>query len=128
MTNSLNTKITQLLIAKLPELQFAYLFGSQAAGTATKTSDIDIAVFCGKKMDNIVRWSIQNELADELGSEVDLIDMLNASTVLQQQIITQGKCLYDPDKKSPAFEMQIISMYQDLNEQRAEILKQYKNN
>jgi predicted nucleotidyltransferase len=122
---TLNAKITQLLIDKLPELQFIYLFGSQAAGNATKNSDIDIAVFCGKKMDGITRWHIQNELADKLGSEVDLIDLLNTSTVMQHQIIYQGKCIYDPQQKSPAFEMQVISMYQDLNEQRAEILKQY---
>lgn len=126
MANTLGYKITQRLVSKLPHIGFIYLFGSQAAGTATKKSDIDIAVFCGKKLDPITRWNIQAELANELNSEVDLIDLLNTSTVMQHQIIYNGQCIYDPNKKSAAFEMQVISMYQDLNVQRAEILKQYK--
>ena len=125
MANSLNHKIIQLVTNKLADVAFIYLFGSHAAGTATKKSDIDIAVFCGKKIDPIIRWNIQSELADELKSEVDLVDLLSTSTVMQHQIIFQGKCIYDPNNKSTAFEMQVMSMYQDLNEQRSEILKQF---
>jgi len=125
MISPLSHKITQLVIKKLPNVVFIYLFGSQPAGTATNKSDIDIAIFCGKKTDPIIRWNIQSELADELKSEVDLVDLLSTSTVMQHQIIFQGKCIYDPNNKSTAFEMQVMSMYQDLNEQRSEILKQF---
>jgi len=125
MNTSLNKKINKLVTTKLPATKFIYLFGSQASGAAKKGSDIDVAVFCGEKIDPIIRWNIQSELADELNSEVDLIDLLSTSTVMQHQIVYQGLCIYDPQQKSPAFEMQVVSMYQDLNEQRAELLKHY---
>lgn len=102
-----------------------YLFGSHASGLSHKNSDIDIAVLCHKKLTSVKRWQIQSELANELACEVDLVDLLTASTVMQNQVIQQGICIYDPDNIARLFEMQVMSMYQHLNEERAEIVAEY---
>ncbi len=129
MVSSLKSKLSKLipklLLEKLEDVQVIYLFGSQATGVATKLSDIDIAVLLRKKLQSVERWQIQSELANELAYEVDLIDLLSASTVMQNQVIRQGICIYDPQNVSALFEMQVMSMYQHLNDERAEILTQY---
>ncbi|MDX2369979.1 MAG: hypothetical protein QNK36_16515 [Colwellia sp.] len=68
---------------------------------------------------------MESELADELSRDVDLVDLLNASTVMQNQIIQQGICIYDDENNASFFEIQVMSMYQHLNEERADILKQH---
>lgn len=84
----------KLLTEKLTDVGISvkviYLFGSYANGSATSTSDIHIAVFGNKKIPLLTRWQIQAELADALACEVDLVDLLSASTVMQNQIIQHG--------------------------------------
>ncbi len=119
--------LPKIICQKLPDVKLIYLFGSYATESNTQKSDIDVAVLLTKKLDSIERWQIQNDLADELGREVDLVDLLNASTVMQNQVIHQGVCIYDEANYSPKFEMQVMSMYQHLNEERSDILERYKN-
>jgi hypothetical protein len=45
---------------------------------------------------------------------------------MQNQIINSGVCLFDVGNCKPTFEMQIMSMYQHLNEERASVLKAFK--
>ncbi len=133
MVSSLQSRLKQtivsLLTAKLADVgistKIVYLFGSYASGTATSESDIDIAVLGNKKTPSLARWKIQSELADALGFDVDLVDLLCASTVMQNQIIHHGLCLYETENSAALFEMQIMSMYQHLNDERADILAQF---
>ena len=71
------------------------------------------------------RWNIETELADKLNKDVDLVDLLDTSTVMQHQIIFNGVCIYNPLKQQAAFEMQVMSMYQHLNFERSDIIKEY---
>lgn len=114
-------KVRQLI----PEARLIYLFGSQADGSFTDASDIDIAVLPKRKIDSIKRFDHEQVLAIEFNQDVDLIDLLSASTVLQNQIVNFGTCLFGSEEEQYKFEMQVISMYQHLNEERAEILKDY---
>ena len=132
LINMVTTVYTQLvnelpliLRDKLKQIKLIYLFGSQVTGFTSKTSDIDIAVLTEKKLDSVLRWHVEAELADELSSEVDLVDLLSASTVMQNEIIHHGICIYDPENKAALFETQVMSMYQHLNDERAAILKQH---
>ncbi len=118
--------LPKIICQKLPKVRVIYMFGSYAAELNAPKSDIDIAVLVPNRLDSIERWQIQNELADELGKEVDLVDLLSASTVMQNQVIHQGICIYDEANHAPRFEMQVMSMYQHLNEERADILELYK--
>ncbi len=119
--------LPKIICQKLPDVKLIYLFGSYAAESNTQKSDIDIAVLMPTKLGSIERWKIQNDLADELSREVDLVDLLNASTVMQNQVIHQGICIYDELNHAAKFEMQVMSMYQHLNEERSDILELYKN-
>jgi glutamine amidotransferase-like uncharacterized protein len=71
------------------------------------------------------RWQWQNELTIALKNDVDLVDLLSASTVMQNQVIYQGICIFDAGNYATSFEMQVMAMYQHLNDERAEIVKQH---
>lgn len=119
------TNIRSLLLEQSDSIKLIYLFGSHAHGLASSQSDIDIAILTKAKLDSITRWQWQSELAIALKNDVDLVDLLSASTVMQNQVIHHGTCIYDPVNYAVAFEMQVMSMYQHLNDERADILKQH---
>lgn len=83
--------IINLLQDNIPQLRLIYLFGSYAQGTQHRNSDIDIAVLADVTLDNIARWQLAQKLSSALDTDVDLIDLRTASTVLCQQVVTQGK-------------------------------------
>ncbi|MFI8621308.1 MULTISPECIES: type VII toxin-antitoxin system MntA family adenylyltransferase antitoxin [unclassified Marinomonas] len=117
--------LTHTLRQLMPEVRLVYLFGSQADGSATPSSDIDIAVLLKKKLDPVARFDLEQTLAIKLDKDVDLVDLLTASTVLQNQVIMNGELLFGSESEQVKFEMQIMSMYQHLNEERADILQEY---
>lgn len=110
----------------IPDIKLLYLFGSHASKQTHIKSDIDLAVMFTQKTSSVTRWEIQQKLALEFNVDVDLIDLLSASTVMQNQIIKKGICLYDARDYKNAFEMQVMSMYQHLNEERSSILSAFK--
>lgn len=118
-------RLIQAIKHPTPNVRLIYLFASQADGSATPSSDIDIAVLLDKKMDSVARFDLQETLAIKLNQDVDLIDLLTASTVLQNQVIMNGELLFGSANGQTKFEMQIMSMYQHLNEERADILQKY---
>jgi hypothetical protein len=77
------------------------------------------------KLDSVERWQLQSELAIALENNVDLVDLLSASTVMQNQVIHHGICIYDAANYAALFEIQVMSMYQHLNDERANILKRH---
>ena len=117
--------LTQTIKQLMPKARLVYLFGSQADDSATPSSDIDIAVLLEKKMDPIARFDLEQTLAIALNQDVDLVDLLTASTVLQNQVIMNGDLLFGGENEQTTFEMQVMSMYQHLNEERADILQEY---
>jgi len=117
--------LTHTLRQLMPEVRLVYLFGSQADGSAVPSSDIDIAVLLEKKLDPVARFDLEQTLAIKLDKDVDLVDLLTASTVLQNQVIMNGELLFGSESEQVKFEMQIMSMYQHLNEERADILQEY---
>ena len=116
-----------LLCTRINDPIAIYLFGSMAANTVHDSSDIDLAVLPQEPFSNVLRWDIQQELANALGKAVDLVDLLSASTVMRLQVVTTGELLYEGDStKRAEFEMLALSMYARLNEERREILDQVK--
>lgn len=116
-------KIQEFLISKVSPYCI-YIFGSFAKGTSHKESDIDIAYFSEKQLDNYQRFMLTQELAVILNKNVDLIDLSQATTVFQTQIISTGKIIYcNDDNLRMNFEMLTLKMYAKLNEERKEILE-----
>lgn len=77
----------------------AYLFGSRVEGTATAASDHDVAVLLTSPepaLDATVR--LEADLAAELGTEVDVIDLDRASLELRGRVAETGRLLHSADE------------------------------
>lgn len=95
--NGILKKIIAQLKIEHKDLIAIYLFGSFGTKFASKLSDIDIAVLLTKKFDRTYFRELSQKIALTVNREIDLIDLLQANTVLQQQIVTSGKLLYCSD-------------------------------
>lgn len=120
--------ILEYCLRRLSGLRLLYLFGSQASGDARSDSDWDIAFLADGNLDNVSRWHIAEELAVELGQDVDLVDLKEASTVLKMQIVQNGRLLYGDSLGADLFEASTMTQYGHLQESRADILKAYERN
>lgn len=70
--------IRQILLA-LPEVEFAYLFGSYAKGTQVDQSDLDIAIFINNGFDFFdTKLKVHHALEIALHKEIDLV-VLNSA-------------------------------------------------
>lgn len=124
MSIELEQKIINFLSDKLSPF-LIILFGSTAKGTTHPESDIDIAFLSDDtKMDKYILFMAAQELAADIGRDVDLIDLSQASTVFQAQIVQSGKIIYcTNERKKDEFQTKALKMYAKLNEERHEILK-----
>jgi predicted nucleotidyltransferase len=107
---------------RLPNLMAIYLFGSQATGEATATSDLDLAVLVAGRVDPLDLWATAGELADIAGLPVDLLDLRAASTVMQYQVIMKGQCLWSAGVDVGIYEAFILSEKTNLDTARAGLL------
>lgn len=101
------------------------LFGSAARDQLRADSDYDIAYLSERKLSPYERFMAAQQLAGELGRDVDLIDFAEATTVFQAQIVGDGKILYDanPVATQSAF-MVALKSYALLNEEREALLRE----
>ncbi len=115
--------ILQLLQQRLPSLMAVYLFGSQASGAATLSSDVDLAVLAPGYLDPIDLWDISSDLAEVLQMEVDLLDFRAASTVMQYQILSTGTRLLAIHPDLNSYEAGVLSEMTNLNEARQGLIQ-----
>ncbi len=114
------TPVLALLRREIPQLAGVYLFGSFAAGLARAESDIDLAIYAGRPLERRVVVGLQQQIANILNRDVDLVDLAAASTILQCQAIDEGKLIDAPQPDETAlFELRVIREYQDLKARRA---------
>ncbi|MEO5329648.1 MAG: nucleotidyltransferase domain-containing protein [Magnetococcus sp. THC-1_WYH] len=114
--------LTPILQNLLPGLLAVYAFGSRINGTTTPESDLDLAVLMAGKADPVVLWNVADTLAEQTKCPVDLIDLRNASTIMQYQIIITGQRLWQADHQAGLFEAMILSEKTTLDEARAPLL------
>ena len=110
-----------------PDVQAIYLFGSYGTENEWPDSDVDIAVLLpplkAKAIGSLVLSPLWLELEQALGKSVDLINARQVSTVFQKEIIMADRRIYCGDPyAADEFEMLVLSFYQKLNEERAEVL------
>lgn len=123
-------QIVQTILAHYPQTQAVYLFGSFAAGQEGADSDVDIALLLppqkAKEAGTLALTPLHLSLAEQLGREVDLINLRLVSSVFQKEIIIQGQRIFCADMfAADEFEMLTLSFYQKLNEERREILVEF---
>jgi predicted nucleotidyltransferase len=111
-----------------PDVEAIYLFGSYLTPDQQQDSDVDIAVLFprekAKLLRNLAMSDCQDALEKILKRTVDLINLRTVNTVFQNEIIQQGRIIYQQNERTvDEFEMQVMSFYQKLNEEREGILE-----
>lgn len=109
----INEQVFQKFSVKL-----AYLFGSQAKGTADKKSDFDIAVLFeeGDGQPDFFDKGVylKEALRDYFPNEVDIVALNEANSLLKYEVISNGQLLYTADEKFRLdFEVLSITKYID---------------
>lgn len=123
-------RLVQKILEHHPAAQAIYLYGSYGSPYERPESDIDIAVLLAphkakeaKEAGLLALSDVQFELEQLLKREVDLINLRQAPTVLQKEVIAANRRIYQADAQAAnEFEMLTLSYYQKLNEERAEII------
>lgn len=108
---------------RLPQTSALYLYGSFARGDARVDSDVDVAVFTnGAPVAALDMWNTQMDLVGHMGRPVDLVHLDRVSTVLQREVMVDGRRLYAADTcAADLFEVRVLRDYADLMTRRADI-------
>lgn len=103
---------------------FILVFGSYTKGTVHEASDLDIAYYSNKNLNNYERFLLAGDIAAKCNIDLDLVDIRQVDTVFAAQIFSTGELLACADENTFIKErMKTLSMYVTLNEQRVEILR-----
>jgi predicted nucleotidyltransferase len=106
-------------IFKRQKVAFAYLFGSQAKGTAGALSDIDIAVYFDDEAVADVRFDLRLKVLGELTDlyktdKVDLVVLNDAPPLLAHRILKEGLLVFSGnDKIRLEYETNAVLKYLD---------------
>ncbi|MCB0343275.1 MAG: nucleotidyltransferase domain-containing protein [Pseudobdellovibrionaceae bacterium] len=101
---SLSEKVKQFFKDR-PEVSLVILYGSQAKGDATSTSDVDVAVAGEGPLDaeNLVRFNV--ELTNILRKEVDILDLTQSTGTILEEALAGGQLLLN---KNPGIYAELI--------------------
>ena len=80
----------QNVLDRHTDIELAYVFGSIAKGTATPTSDLDIAIQTATQLNVQAKLLFMEEFAEATGRAIDLIDLRNAGEPLLGEILRDG--------------------------------------
>lgn len=122
--------IIKTVLAYYPAVEGIYLFGSFVENSVRPDSDIDIALLLpheqAKKEKSFILSNCRFNLEENLRQKVDLLNARQVSTVFQKEIIF-GELIYCGSRHAAdEFEMLTLSYYQRLNQERAEIIKEFQ--
>jgi hypothetical protein len=112
------------VLASLPEVELAYLFGSHARGRARAESDIDLGVVVSAEAAHHARETLPR-LFDRLGMAVpsdrlDLVLLNSAPALLRQRILASGRLLFARRPEARVrFATRTLRDYQDMQVRRA---------
>lgn len=123
--------IEALLDEFAPGVQAVYLFGSSTSGGMRPDSDVDVALLfphaeAQPLPGNLLRHPLRTALMRHFRREVDLVNLRRLPTVFQHEIVSNGERIVCRDSEAAdEFEIGVLSRYQKLNEERAEILRDF---
>lgn len=125
LAQMLNQVLINLLQSRLPNLMAIYAFGSRVIGDANTNSDWDLAVLVAGYVEPGVLWELSAALAEVTSTEVDLIDLRAASSVMQHQVLTLGERWWlraESATQVGIWEAAMLSEMTELNSARAGLL------
>ena len=119
--------IVRTVLGHYPDTQAIYLFGSYGTENEWPDSDVDIALLLPPEQAKTNRMLAMSPLCSELGSllgkAVDLVNLRVVSTVFQKEIIAADRRIHTGNAyAADEFEMLVLSFFQKLSQERAEIL------
>ncbi len=122
--------IIQIIRESHPDVQAIYIFGSYDTQQYWADSDIDIALLLppprAESRGLLELNACREVISDFVRRRIDLINLRQASTVFQKEIIASGRVIYLSDQCAvDEFEMLVISYYQKLNQERRELLDDF---
>ena len=120
-----NPSLINLLQFRLPKLLAIYAFGSRVSGDANANSDWDLALLVAGYVEPGVLWELSGTLADVTGTDVDLLDLRAASTVMQYQVLTLGERWWlraESATQVGVWEAAMLSEMTELNSARAGLM------
>ena len=92
--SGIDKKLAQLL-SRHPGIKLAILFGSQAAGAATRDSDIDVGLLADTPMSADFKLELMEEIGTEFGRPVDIADLYHAPEPVLGQVLMGRRLLGD---------------------------------
>ena len=96
-------------------LDALWVFGSEASGRATATSDVDLAALFASPPSPETLAEARVQLEDILGRPVDLIELEAASPVLAMQALRHGRLLAERSATHRVrFEAALPGRYEDV--------------
>lgn len=128
-------------VARRPEIQAAYIFGSVAQGRARRDSDIDIAVLLGRRIPDARALGYRLGLAAALGAalrrnDVQVLMLNDAPPLLAHRVLSRGALVFERSRAArvrfqvrtasryadmvPAMEQYITRLKQDVRQSRAD--------
>jgi predicted nucleotidyltransferase len=117
----LSETLIDRIVALLEErfgLDALLVFGSEAAGTQHRGSDLDLAALLRRRPGALELLDVRTTLAEIVGRDVDLGV---ASPILARQRLRSGRCVFGSNAPARAgFEATLPSRYEDLKRVRAE--------
>jgi predicted nucleotidyltransferase len=127
--HSANDAIAKTVLRFYPDVEAVYLFGSHGTEDQRGDSDADIALLLppdmAKTIKNLAMSQCSLALDDILKKPVDLINLRMVNIVFQHEIIQGARIIYQRSRYAvDEYEMYVMSLYQKLNEERAEILQE----
>jgi predicted nucleotidyltransferase len=122
--------IVRLVGSAYPEVEGVYLYGSAAGGTLGRHSDVDIAALLppgsARAAGSLALSDVRFRLEEALERPVDLVNARVGPIVLQKEIVAGGILVFAGDRsKIDEYEMIVLSLYGELNEERRGILEEF---
>ena len=90
--STLDKQLVQLL-SRYPQFELAILFGSQAAGRASKDSDIDLALLANAPISGTLKLELIELIGAHFGRPVDIVDLYYAAEPILGQVF-KGRRLF----------------------------------
>jgi len=94
--SQLARQMTELL-SNYPQIELAILFGSQAAGTASADSDIDLAIRLNQPIPAELKLEFIQQIGANFGRPVDIVDLHMAAEPVLGEVL-KGQRLLGSDE------------------------------
>lgn len=107
-------------VAKRPEIQAAYVFGSVATGLARADSDVDVAVLVDERLRRPRMLKYRLELMADIGaalhrSDIEVVVLNEATPLLTHRVLSRGTLVFERSASARVrFQVRTAGRYMDL--------------